>query len=235
MIYKNTKELFNGLNLDLTSEQHHKFCDYEELLLEWNKKINLTSITDDHDIWIKHFVDSCTISKYIKENDCIIDVGTGAGFPSLPLKIINPKIKLTLLDSLNKRINFLRTICEQLMLENVDFVHGRAEDIAQNCEYREKYDVATARAVANMSTLCEYCLPFVKKGGIFICMKAGNCKEEIDSAKNAIKKLGGIIEKIEYFTLPNSDFDRTIIIIKKLDSTPKLYPRTAGIPSKKPL
>ena len=235
MNYNECKSLFNELNIELNENQFDKFELYKKELLEWNEKINLTEITDENEIWLKHFVDSCTINKYIDSNSSIIDVGTGAGFPSLPLRIIRDDINLTLLDSLNKRIIFLQDVVSKLELNNIEFVHGRAEDIANDSKYREKYDVATARAVANLATLSEYCLPFVKTNGIFICMKAGNVEEEIENAKNAIKTLGGQIEKIENFTLPNSDIERTIIIIKKIKPTPILYPRKAGTPSKQPI
>ena len=205
------------------------------MLIDWNSKINLTAITNEDDVWLKHFVDSCTINKYIPSNSKIIDVGTGAGFPGVPLKIVRDDISLTLLDSLNKRISFLKELTNELQLDKVEFIHGRAEDIAQDKNYREQFDIATARAVANLSTLSEYCLPFVKVGGYFICMKAGNVQDEIEEAKNAIDKLGGTIEKIDSFTLPNSDIERTIILIKKIKNTPKTYPRKAGTPSKNPI
>jgi 16S rRNA (guanine527-N7)-methyltransferase len=208
--------------------------------------MNLTAITEESEVVTKHFIDCMAIIKAIKpEGDTfvssdlsgkkLIDVGTGAGFPSIPIKIINEDMKLTLLDSLNKRIDFLKEICEKLSLGNVEFVHGRAEDIAHDNNHREKYDIAVARAVANLATLAEYCLPFVKKDGIFLCMKAGNCEDEIESGKNSIKELGGIIEKVDKFTLPDGKNERTIIVIRKINNTKKIYPRKAGIPSKKPI
>ena len=162
MIYNKAKEMFHSLNFELDENQYEMFCNYEKLLLEWNDKINLTAITDDNDIWIKHFLDSCAISKYIKDSDSIIDIGTGAGFPGIPNLIINNTLNLTLLDSLNKRISFIKDVCDNLNLNNVKYIHGRAEDVAHDEKFREKYNVATARAVANLSTLVEYCLPFVK-------------------------------------------------------------------------
>ena len=234
MEYKKAKDLFEDINIDLDEKEYEQLSEYENILLEWNNKINLTTITDDEEIFIKHFLDSCTICKYIKDDSRVIDVGTGAGFPTVPAKIINNTIKLTLLDSLNKRINFLKTLCEKLKLDNVSFVHNRAEDLAQEEEYREIFDVATARAVANLSTLSEYCLPFVKIGGIFICMKADNCDVEIEEAKIAISKLGGKIREISSFVL-NNNINRTIIIIEKIKNTPKNYPRKAGMPAKSPI
>ncbi len=234
MDYKNAKELFNKINIELTNDMYDKFCIYENDLIEWNEKINLTAITNDDEIWLKHFVDSATILEYIRDNDTVIDVGTGAGFPSLPVKIINSSIKVCLLDSLNKRIDFLKDISNKLNLDDIDFVHGRAEDFGNDKSYREKFDIVTARAVANLSTLCEYCLPFVKVGGKFICMK-GNCEEELNEAKNAIEILGGKIIEVKKFKLADTDLERTIIIIEKVKNIPKIYPRKAGQPSKNPI
>ena len=234
MILKKAKDLFKYINIELTNEQFHKFCDYQEMLLSWNEKFNLTAITDDNEIWLKHFLDSCTICKYM-DKSTLIDVGTGAGFPSIPLRIMNDSLKITMLDSLNKRISFLKSVCQELNLDNCNYVHGRAEDIGKEKDYREKFDIATARAVANMSTLSELCLPFVKLNGKFICMKAGDCEEEINEAKNAISILGGKISKIEKIELKEFDYSRTIIIIDKIKKTPTTYPRKAGIPAKKPL
>ncbi len=235
MNYENASNLFSKINIKLTDIQFEQFNSYEELLIDWNEKVNLTAITDDYDIWLKHFIDSCTINKYITSNSTLIDVGTGAGFPSLPNKIIDTSIKLTLLDSLNKRINILKDICEKLNLNNIDFDHNRAEDLGNDIKYREMFDFATARAVANLSTLCEYCLPLVKVGGYFICMKGSNCDEEIENAKSAIKTLGAQIKSIERITLPSSDNERTIIIIEKISTTPLEYPRKVNIIVKKPL
>ena len=235
MTYQDAKELFEKIKIELSENEYEKLSMYENLLLDWNEKINLTAITDDYDIWLKHFVDSCTLNSYISSNSNIIDVGTGAGFPSIPIKIMNNSIKLTLLDSLNKRIDFLKDVCEKLSLDNINFVHGRAEDIAHDNNHREIYDIAVARAVANLATLAEYCLPFVKKDGVFLCMKAGNCEEEIENGKNSIKELGGKIEKIDKFFLPDGVNERTIIVIKKINNTKNVYPRKAGTPSKKPI
>lgn len=223
------------INISLSDTQIKKFEDYMLLLKEWNEKINLTSIIKDEDIVIKHFIDSLMIQKYIKGNESIIDVGTGAGFPGLPIKIINDNINLTLLDSLNKRIKFLECVSENLNLKKIKFVHGRTEEIAQMPEYREKYDIATARAVAKLNVLSEYCLPYVKINGLFICMKSIDIKDELEGAKNAIKVLGGKIECVDEFTLPDTDIKRSIIIIKKIEKCPKKYPRKPGKPSKEPI
>lgn len=216
-------------------KQEENFNKYMDLLLEWNEKINLTAITDKDEIILKHFIDSLTIEKYIKDNDKVIDLGTGAGFPGIPLKIKNESIDITLVDSLNKRVNFLNEVIKELNLKNITAIHSRIEDLAHDKNYREKYDVVTSRAVANMSTLVEYMLPFAKIGGICICMKGPNVDEELENAKGAIKKLGGKIEKVESLTLPDSDIERNIVIIKKISQTDKKYPRKAGTPSKDPL
>ncbi len=235
MEYLKAKDEFKKINIDLSEEQYNKFRIYQDTLLEWNKKMNLTSITQDEEVWIKHFIDSCTIAKFINIGESIIDVGTGAGFPSIPVKITNDSTKVTLLDSLNKRINFLKELCEKLALNGLNFVHGRAEDFAIKNEHREKYDVACARAVANLSTLVEYCLPFVKVGGRFICMKSGKVDKELEDAKKAIEILGGKINSIEKFTLPDGESERSIILVEKIKKTPNAYPRKAGIPSKNPI
>ena len=195
------------------------------MLLEWNEKINLTAITEENDIIIKHFVDSLTIAKYFKDNDKIIDVGTGAGFPGIPLKIANKSLRITLLDSLNKRINYLNDVIEKLNLSEVETIHGRAEELSRNAKYREQYDVVTARAVANLKTLSEYCIPFVKVGGLFVCMKGSNIEEEMAIAKEHIKELGCEIEEIIEFVLPETDMKRKILIMKKIKNTDKKYPR----------
>lgn len=224
-----------ALNLNLTDKQIKDLYDFMNLLIEKNKVMNLTGITKPNEIILKHFIDSLTILKYLKKNDKVIDVGTGAGFPGLPLKIADDSLEMTLLDSLNKRINFLNEVIEHNNLEKITTIHGRAEDFGKNIEYREKYDIAASRAVAPLNILLEYILPFVKVDGKCICMKGSNCDEEIENAKDVIKILGGKIEKIEKFTLPNSDNNRTILVIKKVKRTDKQYPRNAGIPTKKPL
>lgn len=223
------------IKLELTDNQIKNFYDFMNLLIEKNKVMNLTGITEPKEVILKHFIDSLTILKYIDKNSTVIDVGTGAGFPGLPLKIADEFLEMTLLDSLNKRINFLNEVIENTQLNNIDTIHGRAEDFGKDIKYREKYDIVTSRAVASLNILLEYMLPFVKIGGKCICMKGSNCDDEIENAKNAIKILGGEIEKIEKFNLPNSDNNRTILIIKKVKKTDRQYPRNAGIPTKKPL
>ena len=222
-------------NIKINDEQIKKFMNYMNLLLEWNEKINLTAITQPEEVKLKHFVDSLTVLKYINDDDKVIDIGTGAGFPGIPLKIMKENTKITLLDSLNKRINFLNIVIETLNLRNIQAIHGRAEEIARNKLYREKYDVAISRAVANLSTLTEYMLPFVKVGGKCICMKGANVNEELERAQNAIKELGGEIERVDNFYLSDNDNERNIIVIKKVKETNPKYPRKAGTPSKEPL
>ena len=229
------KEYMNKINIEISDKQIEKFFDYMNLLLEWNEKINLTAITEPEDIILKHFVDCATILKFIKDEDKIIDIGTGAGFPGIPLKILNEKLDITLMDSLNKRINFLNEIINKLDLKNIVAIHARAEELARNKGYREKFDIATSRAVANLSTLSEYMLPFVKKNGMVISMKGSNIEEEVKNAKKAIKILGGEIEKIDNFNLANTNNIRNIITIKKVVKTPKEFPRKAGKPSKEPI
>ena len=220
---------------DLYVSQETKFNNYMELLLDWNEKINLTAITEKEDIILKHFKDSLTIEEFIPENAKVIDVGTGAGFPGIPLKIVRKDISLTLLDSLNKRIKFLDEVVNNLELENVETIHSRAEDAGMNKKYREQYDIATSRAVANLSTLLEYLMPFVKVGGSVICMKGPNIEEELNKAKHAISELGGEIQEIKNFKLEGTDNERNIIIIKKVKPISGKYPRKAGMPANNPL
>ncbi|HCC03330.1 MAG TPA: 16S rRNA (guanine(527)-N(7))-methyltransferase RsmG [Clostridiales bacterium] len=233
------KTAFNKLLIEkyqkINNNQLEMFYKYMQLLLKWNEKINLTAITDENEIILKHFVDSLTVLKYIKENDKIIDVGTGAGFPGIPIAIMMPNVKITLLDSLNKRINFLNEVIKELGLKNVETIHSRSEDCGKDMLYREKYDVSIARAVANLSTLSEYLLPFVKIGGKMICMKGSEIEEELKNAQYAIKVLGGKIISRDEFTLPDSDIKRNIIIVEKEQYTPKMYPRKAGLPAKEPI
>lgn len=237
MEYKDFKDIFlkelEEINETAKEEQIEKFYKYMKLLQEWNEKINLTAIIEDKEIITKHFIDSITINKYLKDKDNIIDVGTGAGFPGIPIKIINQDLEVKLLDSLNKRINFLNEVIKECNLEKIDTIHSRIEDFAMN--NKEKYDVATSRAVARLVVLLEYLLPVVKKDGICICMKSNKADEEIKEAQKALEILGGKIEKVEKFNLPGTDNERTIIIVRKIKSTPKNYPRKAGIPVKKPL
>ena len=230
MDYKIIKEY-----MDIDNVSAEKFAVYMELLREWNEKINLTAITDEEGILVKHFFDSCSISEFVDNNSKIIDVGTGAGFPGLPLKIVNDTLNITLVDSLNKRINFLNEVKNKLGLKNVETVHGRAEDVGIDNKYREKYDFVVSRAVAELRILVEYLLPLVKVGGKVIAMKGPNIDEEVENAKKAVKLLGGEIERIESFRLGNTDNERTVIIIKKIKNTESKYPRKAGIPRKNPL
>lgn len=232
--YKKLKSYGEKINIEISEEESNKLYMYMNLMLEWNKKINLTSITDEEDIIIKHFVDSLSINKYLSKNKNVMDVGTGAGFPGIPLKIFNEDIEFILVDSLNKRINFLEEVKQALNINKLELVHSRIEDLAKDIKYREKIDIVVSRAVANLSVLSEYMLPFVKIGGFCICMKGPNIDDELENSKNAIKILGGKIEKVESLVLPGN-LERNIIIIKKEKETPNSYPRKAGIPSKKPL
>jgi 16S rRNA (guanine527-N7)-methyltransferase len=225
------------LGIELSNSQIEQFIQYYEFLVEWNKVMNLTAITEFGEVIQKHFIDSLSIIKAIKieDNVKVIDIGTGAGFPGIPLKIAFPKIEVVLLDSLNKRINFLNEVIEKLELDHIKAIHGRAEDFSREKEYRETFDLCVSRAVANLSTLSEYCMPYVKIGGSFIPYKSGKVEEEVIAAKKAIHILGGKIEKEVMFLLPNTDIERSFVQIKKTQSTPKLYPRKAGMPSKTPI
>ena len=223
------------INIELDKNQIEKFYKYMDLLIEWNEKINLTAITNRKDILVKHFIDSLTIQRYLGDAVNIIDVGTGAGFPGIPIKIINPNLKVVLVDSLNKRINFLQEVIKKLNLDNIEVIHARAEDLGQNKKYRETFDIVTSRAVANMSVLSEYLLPLAKVNGKCICMKGSDIEEELENSRYAINLLGGKIEQVDKFELSNERIGRNIIIVKKLKNTPNSYPRKAGIPAKKPL
>lgn len=225
------------MNIRLTDDQKSQFDLYYELLIEWNRVMNLTGITDYDEVNLKHFTDSLTISRIIDmaQINTLIDVGTGAGFPGIPIKIAFPHIKVYLLDSLNKRIKFLNEVIKKLGLKNIYAFHGRAEDFAKDRQYREKFDVCVSRAVANLSTLSEYCIPFVKTGAYFVSYKGGDSDEEVVRSEKAITLLGGEIENTDRFFLPDTDMGRTLIKIRKRKSTPNRYPRKAGIPSKEPL
>lgn len=218
-------------------EKVESFLKYKDILLEWNQKINLTAIEAEKEIFIKHFLDSVSLldTDLVKEGSRIIDVGTGAGFPGIPVKIVRDDIELTLLDSLNKRINFLKKVGKSLNLSDVTYVHSRAEDGARSDEHREKYDIATARAVANMTVLLEYCIPFVKINGYFICLKGPNVDEEIEESKKAAKLLGAEFQNVFHVKLPDEELNHTIVVYKKVKATPKKYPRKAGTPAKSPL
>lgn len=228
------KDIFESglkeLNLDINENQLSQFNTYSSLLKEWNEKMNLTAIVDDDGIAVKHFLDSVLPLKYIniKQGASVADIGTGAGFPGLPIKILRPDINITLIDSLNKRINFLKTVADSCNLENILCIHGRAEELGKANEYREKYDVIVSRAVANMRVLCEYCLPFVKVGGIFVALKASDIDEELSQAKPIIGTLGGKVEDIIDAPLPQSPITRKLVVIRKDKETPKQFPRKSN-------
>ena len=227
----------NALGITLTEKQKQQFDKFYELLVEWNKVMNLTGITEYEEVNEKHFVDSVSLVKSIDIDkiNTVIDIGTGAGFPGIPLKIAFPHLKIVLLDSLNKRINFLNTVINELELTDIKTIHGRAEDYAKQAEYREQFDLCVSRAVANLSTLSEYCVPYVKNGGYFIPYKSGEIDEEVLQAKNAIRILGGKIEEVIKFQLPDTEINRSFVKIKKTQNTAKKYPRKAGMPTKEPL
>lgn len=224
----------NNIGVMLTDNQIQQFLTYYELLVEKNKVMNLTAITEFEEVIEKHFLDSLQIAKYIELNGkSLIDIGTGAGFPGIPLKIAFPHLEVVLLDSLNKRIKFLDDVIRELGLGNVKTLHGRAEDFGKKVEYREQFDYCVSRAVANLSSLSEYCIPFVKKEGYFIPYKSGNIDAELSSANKAVFLLGGKLEKVERFSLEDSQ--RSFVFIKKVNNTAKKYPRKAGLPTKEPL
>lgn len=263
-MYYNTDDFIKKckiFGICLSKEQVEKFVEYYELLIEWNSFMNLTAITDFDDVILKHFVDSlaicqgnmfkckfqlCNEKEFLKNADdfkitnckefnSMIDIGTGAGFPGIPLKIAFPEMRITLLDSLNKRVVFLNTVIDRLNLKNIETIHGRAEDLARKQDYRNQYDFCVSRAVANLSTLVELCIPFVKKGGYFISYKSEKVKEELSTGKKVIEILGGKIENVLEYQLPDSDINRSLLWIKKDKNTPMKYPRKAGTPAKKPL
>lgn len=228
-------EKMSNISINLTEKQVKQFYDYMNLLLEWNEKINLTAITEFHEIILKHFVDSVTISQFVSHDKSLVDVGTGAGFPGIPLKILRPDLEIVLMDSLQKRINFLNEVILKLKLEKIQTIHARAEELGKNKKYREKFDFATSRAVANLSVLLEYLVPFVKKDGKVICMKGSDITEELENSKKAENILGVNIESKEFLYLPGTDMERNILIYSKIKNTPKEYPRKAGTPSKNPI
>jgi 16S rRNA (guanine527-N7)-methyltransferase len=235
--YDILKQASDNESLDFDEDKYGKFIKYKELIKEWNEKINLTAITEDSEIIKKHFIDSIKVFKFkeLKNAKKVIDIGTGGGFPGIPMKIINPGSKIVLLDSLNKRINFLNEVIKELKLNDIETIHGRAEDYANQSKYREKFDVAISRAVANLTVLSEFCLPYVKVGGYFVAMKGPAIEEEMKDAKNAIKILGGEIEEILKVDIEGSDLNHNLVIIRKLKETPKKYPRKAGMVTKSPL
>lgn len=227
----------SDVNLPFSEETYNKFMQYKDMIKYWNEKINLTAIVEDEQIVKKHFIDCIKIFKFspLKEAKSIIDIGTGAGFPGIPIKIIKSDINVILLDSLNKRINFLNEVINKIELKNISTIHGRAEDFSRKIEYREKSDVAVSRAVANLAVLSELCIPYVKVGGYFVAMKGPSVEEEIKDGKNAVSILGGKIEDIIKIEIENSDLNHNLVVIKKLKETPKIYPRKAGTAVKKPL
>jgi 16S rRNA (guanine527-N7)-methyltransferase len=229
------KKGFDEVGIEISDKQVEQFDSYFNLLIEWNQKFNLTSITDDEEVAIKHFIDSVIPGHFYPVGEKIIDVGTGAGFPGIPLKIMFPHIELVLLDSLQKRINFLNQVVSQLELNNVTVIHGRAEDYGQSAQYREKFSFCCSRAVARLSILSEYCLPFIKKGGLFLAYKGPNALVEVEQGKNALKLLGGQVKEIKTFKLPITGEERNLVVIEKITNTPSSYPRKAGLPEKKPL
>jgi len=225
------------LNLELTELQYEQFYKYYEMLVEWNKVMNLTGITEYEEVNEKHFLDSLAIVKAVdmKNVNSVIDIGTGAGFPGIPLKIAFPHLKITLLDSLNKRIKFLNAVIDELGLDHIETIHGRAEDFAKQVNYREQYDLGVSRAVANLSTLSEYCMPYVKVSGLFVSYKSETVDDELKECENAVKILGGKVEEVVRFQLPDTEIGRSFVKIRKNKNTPKKYPRKAGLPAKEPL
>ncbi len=235
-----TKILTDGcesLGITLSDRQIEQFLIYYEYLTEKNRVMNLTGITEFSEVMVKHFLDSLAVVKVSDLNvtEKILDLGTGAGFPGIPLKIAFPNPEFLLLDSLNKRIRFLQELIEKCRLEKISAIHGRAEELAKNKDYRENFDLCVSRAVANLSSLSEYCLPYVKVGGNFVSYKSGNIDIELKEAERAVKLLGGVVEKVEKFQLPGSEIDRSLIVIHKVRKTPGKYPRKSGTPSKEPL
>lgn len=237
--FSQLKKDLNEFGIELTAEMEEQFLLYYNILIEWNSFMNLTAITDFDEVLKKHFTDSVSLIRAIpdlgEKRFKVIDVGTGAGFPGIPLKIVFPNISVVLLDSLNKRVNFLNEVISKLQLTDITAMHGRAEDFAQNKEYRESFDLCVSRAVANLAILSEYCLPFVKKNGRFISYKSEKVSEEFEVSGKAISVLGGEYENQVTFELPDSDIYRNLFIIKKKSATPGKYPRKAGLPSKEPI
>ena len=223
--------------IQLTRGQVRQFQDYYDMLVETNKVMNLTGITEYHEVMKKHFVDSVLLSRVvnIKNIHRVMDIGIGAGFPGIPLKIVYPHLKVVLLDSLNKRIGFLGQVVDKLGLRDVTLVHGRAEDYARDVKYRQQFDLCVSRAVANLALLSEYCIPYVKKSGRFVAYKSGDIEEEVAAARKAVEVLGGKIEQEEMFQLPYTDISRSFVVIGKVKDTPRIYPRKAGIPKKDPI
>lgn len=231
------KESIEVFPVKLTDSMVRQFLDYYEILIEWNQVMNLTAIVDYQEVVKKHFVDSISLVNVMDLNhgQKVIDIGTGAGFPGIPLKILFPELEVTLLDSLNKRIRFLNEVIDRLNLSGIETIHGRAEDYARRKEYREQFDLCVSRAVANLSTLSEYCIPYVKRGGFFISYKSGDIDGELKASEKAVNILGGKLEDVLKFSLPGTDINRSFVKIKKIEMTKKKYPRKAGLPGKEPL
>lgn len=235
--FTNFQMILSQWEIPFSALQQEQLTTYYEMLVEKNKVMNLTGITEFEDVLEKHFLDSIAVARYVDltKEVSVIDLGTGAGFPGMPLKILFPNLKMTLADSLNKRLLFLNEVIDALGLERVMTVHGRAEDLAMNANYREQYDYCVSRAVANLSSLSEYCLPFVKLGGSFISYKSGEIEKELSAAKKAIFLLGGQVKEVIPFRLDGTDLSRSFVMIEKEKKTPKIYPRKSGTPTKKPL
>lgn len=233
----NFRKSLEQLQIELTERQIRQFLQYYEILIEWNSFMNLTGITEYNEVVNKHFIDSLSLIKVldVSKSANVLDMGTGAGFPGIPLKIAFPNLKIVLLDSLNKRIKFLNEVILRLNLENITAIHGRAEDFGKNPLYREQFDLVVSRAVANLTTLSEYCIPYVKKDGYFISYKSGTIQEELEQSKRAIKILGAKLIKVETFILPETEIERSLVMIQKKKETPNIYPRSAGKPSKEPI
>ena len=221
-------------NIKIDSNEIYKFYNYMIGIIDWNEKINVTAITEHKEFLVKHLIDSLTINKYIKEGKKLIDIGTGAGFPGVPIKIANKNLQVTLIDSVNKKLNVIREVAKDIDINNLEIIHTRAEDLANNKDYREKYDFATTRAVSKLYTIAEYMLPFLKIGGKAICMKGPNYEEEVEEAKKSIEILGGKIEEIENIII-DGEIERNIIVISKEKPTPTKYPRGQGKPLKEPI
>ncbi len=238
--WEQIQKRFQEAGLVLSEKQAGQFAAYAELLVQWNEKMNLTSITDFDEILEKHFLDSLAAAiRPVLPPDVwkgnLVDVGTGAGFPGIPLKIYYPDLKVTLLDSLNKRVGFLDQVIRELGLKKITAVHGRAEDLAKDPRYREQFGLCVSRAVAALPVLAEYCLPFVRRGGFLVAYKSGQVEEELTQGGKAVKVLGGSLQKTEKFVLPGTDISRSLVLIRKVENTPKKYPRKAGTPAKQPL
>ncbi len=238
--WKRIEEVVGKLGIELCEHQCRQFLNYYEILVEWNEFMNLTGITDYEEVLVKHFADSLELIKVLPLNEFsdtyrVLDLGTGAGFPGMPLKIAFPDLQMTLLDSLNKRVNFLNEVIKRLELTGITAIHGRAEDYGRQKDYREQYDLCVSRAVANLATLSEYCIPYVKKQGYFIPYKSGKIEEELKESKRAVETFGGVIERVETFNLMDTDMGRSFVVIHKERNTPKQYPRTAGKPTKEPI